>query len=99
KPRQCGTARDVDGGTSAYCAWAYPFRSAESQGAYAAVLRELAACSEPEGQEGAGSAVNHPDSYELRVFRLGGQTVSLALKDKSGLNETYIFVRVEAAED
>lgn len=37
--------------------------------------------------------VSHPDSYDLRQFNVNGTEVSVSLKDKGALNQTYVFFR------
>jgi len=40
-------------------------------------------------------AVNHPDTYLLRVWRTDGATYRLSQKDKAALESTYVFLSFE----
>jgi hypothetical protein len=39
-------------------------------------------------------SVNHPDAYDLRLFRLDGAEFAVSLKDKGALQQTLVFLRV-----
>ena len=41
------------------------------------------------------TGVNHPDTYDLQMFRTVAGTVSVSLKDKGALQQTYVFLRIE----
>ena len=42
-----------------------------------------------------GAEVNHPDSYDQRMFDIGDVSLSLSLKDKGALQKTVIYLLVE----
>jgi hypothetical protein len=46
----------------------------------------------------ADKDVNHPDFYDLQTFQLNGLEIGVSLKDKAGLSETYIFLRIMASD-
>ncbi|WP_424977926.1 hypothetical protein [Leisingera sp. S232] len=96
-PHHCARAAGLEGGSASYCAFVFPFRSLAASETFSGLLERFAECPAVPELTTAGPAVNHPDSYELKVFQLGAETVSLALKDKGGIAQTYIFVRIEAA--
>ncbi len=89
----CGTSLAVSGVQSSHCYWAFDYRSDAARGGFLQVAAGVAACADPIAQEGD---VNHPDSYDLRQFDLGGATVAVSLKDKGALQQTLVFLRVEA---
>lgn len=89
----CARAVGLNGARSLHCAWPFAYRSVQGTSAFDAMLAAVGDCAVSIPTE--PSRVNHPDSYELRQFRLGGATVSVSLKDKSALARTYLFLRIE----
>ena len=55
-------------------------------------LHRVSDCGAPIVQ--TGPLVSHPDSYHLRQFQVDEKTVSVSLKDKGALAQTYVFLRV-----
>jgi hypothetical protein len=88
----CQTSIALGGATSAHCAWGFAYRSVASQQVFEDFLNRIAACGTPITQ--TGPEVSHPDSYDLRQFQVDGKTVSVSLKDKGALAQTYVFLRV-----
>lgn len=92
--RHCGTSQALSGTTSQHCRWPFAFRAPEALAAFEAMTAEVAACLQaPARAEEAD--VNHPDTYDQRLFGLANGTVSVALKDKGALQQTFVFLRVE----
>ncbi len=91
-PVSCNLSHQLDGKTGMHCSWPFAYRSDASQSAFADMLDQVSACGAK--IEGEQSTVSHPDSYDQRLFQVGNQIVSVALKDKSALDETYIFLSV-----
>ena len=91
----CGTSLGLSGETSVHCNWGYPYRSPDARAVFNALGAELQACFEGQAGLGEDALVNHPDSYDLLSFDLDGGTLSLSLKDKGALEQTYIFLRAE----
>ncbi len=87
----CSTSLILGGGTSTDCAWAFDYRSLEATKAFETLVAKVAECgvviSEKDQQ------VSHPDSYDLRQYEVDGKEISVSLKDKGALNETYVFFR------
>jgi hypothetical protein len=65
----------------------------QSLDAFESLLGQVEACANPIAAD--PSSVNHPDSYDLRQFSSGVGMISVSLKDKGALNQTYVFLRVE----
>lgn len=89
----CSHALGPNGVKSLHCAWPFAYRSGQGASAFDAMLTEVGDCAVQIPTE--PSRVNHPDSYDLRQFRLVDATVSVSLKDKSALARTYLFLRIE----
>lgn len=89
----CGRSLGLDGTKALHCGWPFGYRSADAGTAFEALLKGVGECAVAIAME--PSIVNHPDSYDLRQFQLGTATVSVSLKDKAALEETYLFLRVE----
>ncbi|MGC1498310.1 MAG: hypothetical protein WA790_21065 [Sulfitobacter sp.] len=90
---QCGRTLAMSGARSGHCAWAFPYRSTAAAQAFEDLSNLLAQCLEAPKSPKKKQTVNHPDSYEQRLFKSGQATVSLSLKDKGETQETYVFLR------
>lgn len=88
----CQTSIALGGAKSVHCAWGFAYRSAAATMVFEDVLTRIAACGTPIDQ--TGPEVSHPDSYDLRQFQVDDKTVSVSLKDKGALAQTYVFLRV-----
>lgn len=93
----CKPSLGLSGTRSLTCAWPFAYRAAEATAAFEALSDDVMACTGPAAKPAPG--VNHPDSYDLRLFAYEGGTVAVSLKDKAALRETYIFLRMETAPD
>lgn len=72
------------------CTWTFDLRHPAAQHTFASVARLLTPC----GPMDTDVAVNHPDTYALNVYAIGGRLVSLSLKDKGARGQTFVFLRV-----
>ncbi len=88
----CTTSRVLGGAGSIDCHWSYAYRGAAALQAFEDLLALLRQCADEEIVEDEAQ-VNHPDSYDLRQFRLGESVVSLSLKDKGALGQSLVFLR------
>lgn len=89
---ECSTSLILGGGTSIDCAWAFDYRSDDATGAFERLVADVAECGTAINEK--DQQVSHPDSYDLRRFVVEGKEVSVSLKDKGALDETYVFVRI-----
>lgn len=94
KATECGPVLMASGVEGWFCIREYPYRTGEAQVDFQKMLAELAQClgSEPVQDQG----VNHPDSYEMFRFVIANGAVELSIKEKSGLQKTFIALRVFA---
>ncbi len=90
----CTTSLGLSGVTSTHCAFAFDYRSPEATEAFQAVIQAVPTCLDTAGEMESDQDVNHPDFYDLRIFQAAKGEVGVSLKDKGGLQETYVFVRV-----
>lgn len=88
----CQTSIALGGATSTHCAWGFAYRSVAATMVFDDFLNRVSACGPAIPQ--TGPEVSHPDSYDLRQFQVGDKTVSVSLKDKGALSQTYDFLRV-----
>ncbi len=95
KPEQCGESLGQSGATSRHCAWGYPYRMAQAQQDFKTLGALLQGCFEGAASGNGDQVVNHPDSYDLRMFQTENGALSMSLKDKGALQKTYIFLRAE----
>jgi hypothetical protein len=89
----CAPSRGLGGTVALHCAWPFEYRSMQALDAFDYLLGQVAACANPIAAD--LSSVSHPDSYDLRQFSSGMGVISVSLKDKGALNQTYVFLRVE----
>ncbi len=90
----CQTSLALSGGQSQTCGWAFAYRSEAAQQAFDAVLDALVLCLGKHAAVRKDTAVNHPDFYDLRLFRSETAEIAVSIKDKGALQETYVFLRV-----
>ena len=93
-PHSCGEALTAIGRPETYCAWAFDLKAPEAERAFQRLADRLATCGFQPPDTKTTAAVNHPDSYAQQVFTKDERALSLALKDKSQLQSTFIFLRV-----
>ena len=78
-------------GDQAVCHWKFDFRAKAAEDRFVHVGQVLQGCFGNALPPQVG--VNHPDSYTQKIFETGDGKVSVALKDKGGLAESYVFLR------
>ncbi len=88
---ECSTSLVLGGGTSFDCAWGFEYRSVEANDAFEILVEQVAECGALITVQ--DQLVSHPDSYDLRQYSVDGKEVSVSLKDKGALNQTYVFFR------
>jgi hypothetical protein len=92
---KCRLSRTLSGGIAHHCGWPFAFRASEANEAFVWLLDGVAKCLGKGAVVTTDDGVNHPDSYDLKMFRTEAGTVGVSLKDKSALQQTYVFLRVE----
>lgn len=90
----CTQSLMLTGATQVHCRWAYAYRDPTASQAFDHLRRAVADCLGDAARVTEDPDVNHPDSYDLQTFWLGGQEVGVSLKDKAALAQTYLFLRV-----
>ena len=95
-PAVCGQSMGVGGAMSTHCRWAFAYRDPRAAAAYRALVTDLAHCVGPEQvtANAEDKAVNHPDTYDLRLMAITGGTAGISLKDKAALQQTLVFLRI-----
>ena len=91
---KCRRSLVLSGGSQVHCGWAFPYRAPEATAAFERLVTAIAACLGAEASVTADLDVNHPDSYDLQTFQSKGREIGVSLKDKAGLSETYVFLRL-----
>lgn len=87
----CSRTLELGGIIAVTCGWAYSYRSDAALGTFAMLLNDVEACGK--AIVGDESLVSHPDSYDLRLFAVGSAEISVSLKDKGALQQTWVFLR------
>lgn len=93
---ECKWSLGLGGASTFTCHWPFAYRANEATQAFEQLTRDVAVCAgdfvEPQGD------VNHPDSYDLRLFSFNGAVIAVSLKDKGALKKSYVFLRLDNPE-
>lgn len=89
----CRVSTDLSGANSVNCHWPFAYRAETATAAFADLNAALGACTNAGDAPAQDQPVNHPDSYELRIFQTITGEVGLSLKDKAALQQGYVFLR------
>ena len=84
--------------SSYLCGWAFPYRAEHAYDRFEALVRDVDACIGRRAALHIDQSVNHPDYYALRRFETTQADVSVSVKDKSALGNTFVFIRVRAGK-
>ena len=97
----CGESLRPGGQKARHCAWAHPYRAPEAVGNAEILSERIESCLKATADQSPDARVNHPDSYDLRRWRMNGQTISLSIKDKAARGQTFVFLTITdpAADD
>lgn len=74
------------------CRWTFLYRSRDASAVAEGLHRAIMKC------DGLVSVtkdtpVNHPDSYQARIYVFAANTFVLSIKDKAALNQTFVTLR------
>ena len=89
---ECSRSLELGGIKAVTCGWAFEYRADAATEAFDLVLQSMRNCGTALGRDEA--EVSHPDSYDLRMYDVGGARVSISLKDKGALEQPWLFLRV-----
>jgi len=95
---KCRMIQTLSGSKTYHCSWKFPFRDNAASEAFEAYNQEIAACFVNSTQAVQDHGVNHPDSYQQVQHKIGDVAVSVSIKDKGALGETYVFVAVRGSK-
>ena len=94
--QSCRLTRNLAAPDAYFCAWDFPYRAPKADQTFARFNQSAQTCFDDLTALDADQPVNHPDSYDLRQYRLGDINLSVSLKDKTALQKTYVFIRISA---
>lgn len=94
----CTRSLMLSGGVQLHCGWAFAYRAPAAAAAFETLVATVIDCLGEGAAVTADLDVNHPDYYDLQTFQLGGREVGVSLKDKGGLSQTYVFLRIALPE-
>lgn len=80
--------------TANSCAWEFAFRDPSAIKFAEELWRAITSC-RAGATQGPDQQVNHPDSYDLRIWKAESGDFALSVKDKGQLNRTLVFFRFE----
>lgn len=90
---ECREVLTLSEGRQLHCHWPHTYRAASAQAQFDALVALTTDCLGAGALEPQDLAVNHPDFYDLRQFSDAAGGVSISLKDKGALQQTYVFMR------
>jgi hypothetical protein len=91
----CRMVRSLAGGNAYHCSWKFPYRDAAAQTVFEDFNQSLRSCFAGGQEVVQDVGVNHPDSYTQHQHLTDDVVVSVSIKDKGALQETYVFVNVQ----
>ncbi|MGI9500071.1 MAG: hypothetical protein ACR2P3_08535 [Geminicoccaceae bacterium] len=80
---------------SYYCTWKFQYRAANAYTTFKKLDLELKECIGDRAVLHKDQSVNHPDFYDSRIFQLDQAKITVSVKDKGALGNTFIFIWVE----
>jgi hypothetical protein len=92
---KCMMAQSLSGGNAYHCAWKFPYRDVAANVAFDAFNQMMRECFSGGTEAVTDKGVNHPDTYHQRQHLIDQVVVSVSIKDKGVLQETYVFVNVQ----
>ncbi len=90
----CDATYDERGATAYLCRSTFPYRASVATTVFDDLNRDIGQCFEDAVTLPADTAVNHPDSYDLRRYKIENMSVAISLKDKAALDQTLMFLRL-----
>ncbi len=84
--------------SSYHCGWAFPYRVKQAYDTFDALVRGVNQCIGRRATLHIDQSVNHPDYYALRRYETAQADVSVSVKDKSALGNTFVFIRVQGGK-
>lgn len=89
----CTQAIVLGVGLETSCYWSFDYREPAAVAAFEAIITALTECLGPDAKRASDLGVNHPDSYDLRLFDSADRQFAVSLKDKAALQQTLVFLR------
>ena len=90
----CALIAELSKRENYHCKWGFSYRAPAATAAFAAYEQALRQCLGDRATESRDPGVNHPDFYDRRLFQTDSFGVSVSLKDKAALMQTFVFLRV-----
>jgi len=94
----CALSQSLAGNAAYTCAWQFSFRDQAATTAFDAFNTHVGTCFAQSNAVIADAGVNHPDTYFQRLYTVDGATIRISLKDKSALQQTYVFVGIQRGD-
>ena len=79
-----------------HCRWDFPHRAQEAYATFDDFVLSVGKCIGETADMLKDQNVNHPDYYALTRYEAEKASVTVSVKDKSALDRTFVFIRVEA---
>ena len=92
---ECSIALGEAGARIYFCSYGFDYRSGQARQFFGELERELIACLKPSSAPQVDQRVNHPDSFVQQTYSVDGVDLSMSVKDKSPLQKTFVFFRMQ----
>jgi len=86
-----GVAPECDGEERA-CRWTFTLGADGSRTLFDELRSRLEACPDMAGMT-RDQGVNHPDFYDAWIFQFADAALSVSIKDKAALGQTFVVLR------
>lgn len=80
------------------CTWQFSYRSPIATSGFTELRNLIAGCIDDPSKVTKDQNVNHPDYYEAYFYDFRRHALSVAIKDKVGLQSTFVFMRMKSAD-
>lgn len=94
----CSLSTGTAGKQSHHCGWAFGYRSSAATRFFDELHQEIQQCWPTTEGTQTEPGVNHPDSYHLHKYALPEGHVTLSIKDKAALQQTYVFLGITPSD-
>lgn len=77
------------------CGWEFPYRAQRAYDMFDELVAKMNDCIAGRATLHSDRNVNHPDFYSLRRYEMEQANVTVSVKDKAALGNTFVFIRVQ----
>ncbi|MFK7938159.1 MAG: hypothetical protein AB8B82_02180 [Roseovarius sp.] len=90
----CQISQLANGQDQSTCYWSYPVHARDSGAQFDALHDLIETCVKNASILPPEPGVNHPDTYDQRIYQGQGLRISLSLKRKTALGKAFVFLGI-----